>query len=83
VLRDLGISAVTIVGGERAVSPVVFAQTDAVVAQVRRIAGQDRYDTAARLADSQALAATSCWRLEQTSLTLSGQQQWPPDSTRL
>jgi putative cell wall-binding protein len=52
VLRDLGISAVTIVGGERAVSPVVFAQTDAVVAQVRRISGQDRYDTAARLADT-------------------------------
>jgi putative cell wall-binding protein len=52
VLRDLGISAVTIVGGERAVSQVVFAQTDAVVAQVRRISGQDRYDTAARLADT-------------------------------
>jgi putative cell wall-binding protein len=52
VLRDLGISTVTIVGGDRAVSASVFAQTDAVVPQVRRIAGQDRYETATRLADS-------------------------------
>lgn len=51
-LRDLGISGVTVVGGERAVSQTVFAQTSARVAQVRRIAGQDRYDTAARLANS-------------------------------
>lgn len=52
VLRSLTISRVTIVGGERAVSSNVALQTGALVAQVLRIAGQDRYDTAARLADT-------------------------------
>jgi putative cell wall-binding protein len=52
VLRTLSVSMVTIVGGERGVSASVFGQTDAVVPQVRRIAGHDRYGTAARLTDT-------------------------------
>jgi putative cell wall-binding protein len=52
VLRDLGISSVTVVGGETAVTAGVFAQVRSQVAQVQRISGTDRYDTAARLAES-------------------------------
>jgi putative cell wall-binding protein len=52
VLRDLGISLVTVVGGETAVTIGVFAQVRSQVTQVQRISGTDRYDTAAQLADS-------------------------------
>lgn len=51
-LRDLGVSAVTVVGGDRAVSPAVVSQLGVVDARVTRISGVDRYDTAARVADS-------------------------------
>lgn len=50
VLAALGITNVTVVGGTQAVSTIAEAQVTRAGAQVARVAGSDRFDTAARLA---------------------------------
>ncbi|HUG86641.1 MAG TPA: cell wall-binding repeat-containing protein [Euzebya sp.] len=55
---------VTVIGGTAAVSDVILTQVDALVAQVSRVAGADRYTTSAAAAEQailRGLAPTHVW----------------------
>lgn len=49
-LRELGVGEIIVLGGDAAVSPAVFNSLRAIVPNVRRIAGVDRFSTATAIA---------------------------------
>lgn len=59
VVNELGIDEAIVVGGPAAVTPAVERQLDGHGVRVRRVAGADRYETAARIATE--LGGDAAW----------------------
>ena len=90
-MRSLGVAAVTVVGGDSAVSAAVAARIRGVAGSVERVAGVNRYDTAKRLATtipdagSHVLLATgvpthtTSYLNRRLPASITGQRHQPPD----
>lgn len=71
-LKDLGVTKVTLVGGEQAISKAVEDQLKASYA-VTRLSGADRYETARAVATSQPAANVGSVGGKKTALVASGE----------